>query len=134
MGGTLATEAWAMMRKIAVINPTTQSVIYKTVPDEDISRAAGPELDRHSVVARSDDTKYGLFSNATTHPAPEPEYFALNGALCHGTAVLYAFDGQGRTLNISKKLHPKPMWLGDANTVRVAVVNGLVDKPKGWDC
>lgn len=122
-----------MMRKIAVINPTTQSVIYKTVPDEDISRAAGPELDRHAVVQRG-DTMYGIFTNGISHPAVEPEYYALNGALFHGIGVLYAFDDQGRTLNIDHRRHPQPLWLGDAETVRVALVNGLCDKPKTWNC
>jgi hypothetical protein len=117
------------MRKIAVINPRDRKVIYKTVPDNEISRAAGGHLTSHNIVRHGENVSYGLFNNGT--PSSEiPEYYALNGQLHHGTGVLYAFDQEGRTLNILPRVHPKPIWLGPLDSVETAVVAGLIDKPE----
>ena len=110
--------------RIAVIEPSNRTVVYKTVPDKDMSRAAGQELLLHTVVERG-EMNYGLFNNP---PQPVvPEYYALNSQLCHGTGVLYAFNREGATVDIPRS-HPQPLWLGPIDNVAAAVTMGMVTK------
>jgi len=113
-----------MLRRIAVIEPRDQRVVYKTIYDRDISRAAGPELMAHTVI-KHNEPSYGLFCNATTQPTPE--YYGLNGQLCHGPGVLYAFDQEGATVDIPRS-HPQPLWLGPLDSVNAAVNMGMIKK------
>jgi hypothetical protein len=119
------------MRKIAVIDPREQKVVYKTVPDQEISLAGGIDLTTHTIVHHG-GSSYGLFNNAA-QPSTAPEYYALNGQLYHGIGVLYAFDQQGRTLNISPRSHPQPLWIGPYDSVRAALNIGLVKLPQSWE-
>jgi hypothetical protein len=97
------------VRRIAVIDPATQSVIYKHVAEREISRAAGPALTGHHIFRH--ETSYGLFYDT----AMVLNAFSLEGQLFYGAAVLYAFDAEGRTVNMPCD-HPQPQWLmfGDA--------------------
>jgi hypothetical protein len=123
------------MRRIAVIYPRDRNVIYKTVPDKDISRAAGPALEMHNVIryANGHSGSYGLFTNSAGTPL-EAEYFCLDGKLCHGPTVLYAFDGLGQTVDIVPRAHPQPMWLGSHEAAWAALYDGVAVKPAWWEC
>lgn len=119
------------MRRIAVIDPAQQQVVYKTVPDEDISRAAGIDQTSHAVVQHGSNANYGLFTS-TGMQSTTPEFFALNGHLYHGPAVLYAFDQEGRTIDITRRAHPRPLWIGDALSVQSAISEGVISWPARW--
>jgi hypothetical protein len=41
---------------------------------------------------------------------------------------MYAFDQEGRTLNISARAHPQPFWLGPLQGAQAALMIGLVAK------
>lgn len=126
-------EGPVRMRKIVVINPRDRKVIYKTVPDKEISRASGNELKSHHVIRFGDVGKYGLFTNAE-YDNDAPEFFGLNGRLYHGTAVLYAFDALGRTVDIARGIHPAPMWFGSLETALAAVAEGMVQYMEPTRC
>jgi len=119
------------MRRIAVIDPAQQQVVYKTVPDEDISRAAGIDGNQHAIVQHGSNANYAVFSSTNDIHA-SPQFFALNGLLFHGPAVLYAFDQEGRTLDITRRAHPQPLWIGDRAGVSAAMNEGVVSWPPNW--
>jgi hypothetical protein len=114
-----------MLRRIAVIEPRNQRLFYKTISDRDISRAAGPELTAHTVI-KHNEPSYGLFCNATMQ-ATAPEYYGLDGQLCHGPGVLYAFDQEGATVDIPRS-HPQPLWLGPLDNAIAAASAGMIFK------
>jgi len=122
-----------VMMRVAIIEPKTQKVYYKTVADEDISGAAGVTLDGHAVI-RHKRRNFGLFTNpdGLSDRSSEPEYFSLDGRLYHGPGVLYAFDTEGRTVNITNRTHPKPSWLGSIETARSALNAGAIAWPHEW--
>jgi len=102
------------MQRVAVIDPSSQTVVYKTVPENEIAKAAGPELTGHSVVLHGHGAapSYGLFTGMTPGMPHTAATFVLNGTTFAGAAVLYAFDAEGQTMNINRIDHPQPVWTG----------------------
>lgn len=68
--------------------------------------------------------EYGLFE-----PPERQRYFAIAGYphLCAGPAVLHAYDGAGRTVDLVQL--PQITWLPDRRAVDRAIAGGTIKRP-----
>ena len=66
-------------------------------------------------------------------PPDRHKFFAIGGRLYAGRAVLYGFDHQGRTVDLSDQVdytHLNPIWLEDEHEVERAINSKLIARPQ----
>lgn len=103
--------------------------------------AAGLEIGQvdHGVIERDPFTGIGVsicvYEYSLFVPADEQKYFAINGKLYGGKALLYAFDEKGETIDLTRV--PDVFFFGSARAVEMAIAAGQIERPRsatlGWE-
>jgi hypothetical protein len=113
----------------AIINPIKkETVVVDCVSESDAYKIAGLSSARvdHGVIVPGIGIviyEFGLFT-----PPSEQSYFAINGHLYAGVAVLYAFNKEGRT--VSLQAVPPVVFMPNAEAVERSIQLGLVQRPQ----
>jgi hypothetical protein len=137
-------ETWRPKMKYAIVRPAVRDVLAINVKDmESAKRCAG--LDTAGVdfgiVYQSQGIGLGIVvyefgllrhdprTGKRTRSLP---MFGLSGQLYAGNAVLYSFDGAGKTIDLHIPIggiERACIWLANPNEVEQAIQSGLVRRP-----
>ena len=87
----------------------------------------------HAVVARSPETGIGIAIAVHEHGLFQPPadcfYFSVGRKMYAGNAVLYAFDGAGRTIDMPAQ-PPPVMFYRSHRELEAAIERGEIDRPQ----
>jgi hypothetical protein len=113
----------------AIIDPIKQeTLVVDCVSQRDAYKMAGlspTQIDHGMIVPGLGIVVYefGLYT-----PPSKQSYFAINGRLYAGVAVLYAMNKEGET--VSLQALPPVVFMPNAAAVERSIELGLVDRPK----
>ena len=85
----------------------------------------------HGVVGRYFDRGLGIFvgGHSMFEPVNEQKYFAIGGRLYAGRGLVYAFDGQGRTIEFARPI-PMVRFFEDALEIEYAIHQHEIMRPQ----
>jgi len=79
-------------------------------------------VDRHTGIVAY---QYGMYE-----PPEHQDYFAVNGRLYAGNALIYGVDDQGHTVDVAEIDRLTPTFLHGKDEVERAISDGLVARPQ----
>jgi hypothetical protein len=114
--------------RYAIINPKKQTLRAIDASSFEVALDAAELADvgrDHSMVTRQ--IGIVVYEYALYVPPAEQHYFALNGKLYGGNALLYACNETGETIDLT--ICPEPTFFKSADDVEAAIYMGKVERP-----
>ncbi len=124
--------------KFGIVDPSPGRQFYQVIDLPgfiEALRAARltPGTIDHGTLSKPNDRRAGIgiavFELGMFVPPASQSYFAIERRLYCGSATLYGFDKDGRTVDVPELEPSEILWLRDANAAEAMITAGLVDRP-----